>query len=176
MNIKPKRIMICGIYKITNPIGKIYIGQSIDIDRRWRDHKQTLNNKNKNKLIESFLEYGYNNHIFEIIEECKKEDLKDLERFYQDKYNVLYPNGLNLKLTGTNLKSPVLHSDYLNKMITNNSNRITSEETRRKLSIASKGRTMSPEAREKIRQFNIGRIVTPEVRLKISITLKNKYK
>ena len=25
---------ICGIYKITNPKGKVYIGQSIDIEKR----------------------------------------------------------------------------------------------------------------------------------------------
>ena len=32
--------MITGIYKITNRInGKVYIGQSIDIRRRWRQHR-----------------------------------------------------------------------------------------------------------------------------------------
>ncbi len=29
-----------GIYKITNPEGKIYIGQSIDIDRRFKEYKR----------------------------------------------------------------------------------------------------------------------------------------
>ena len=32
--------MICGIYKITNTINnKVYIGQSVDIHRRWKDEK-----------------------------------------------------------------------------------------------------------------------------------------
>lgn len=31
--------MICGIYKITNKVnGKIYIGQSVDIEGRWKGH------------------------------------------------------------------------------------------------------------------------------------------
>ena len=34
------REKICGIYKITNLInGKVYIGQSTNIERRWKDHK-----------------------------------------------------------------------------------------------------------------------------------------
>lgn len=32
---------ICGIYKITNNLnGKSYIGYSIDIQRRWSQHKK----------------------------------------------------------------------------------------------------------------------------------------
>lgn len=168
------RIRICGIYKITSPSGKVYIGQSIDVERRWRDHKQTIKNKVKNKLIESFLESGYSSHIFEVICECNKEDLRELERFYQDKFNVLYPNGLNLKLTGTEDKPPVLHSSYLEKMSLNNSRRIVTPETREKLSIIARARKVSPETKEKIRQANLGRLVSTETRIKISITLKSK--
>ena len=37
----------CGIYKIENKInGKCYIGQSVDILRRWRVHKTIANNEN----------------------------------------------------------------------------------------------------------------------------------
>ena len=33
-------MLICGIYKITNQTnGKCYIGQSVNIKRRWRSHK-----------------------------------------------------------------------------------------------------------------------------------------
>ncbi|WP_366140436.1 GIY-YIG nuclease family protein, partial [uncultured Fibrobacter sp.] len=34
---------ICGIYKITNLVnGKSYIGQSINISSRWKQHTQSL--------------------------------------------------------------------------------------------------------------------------------------
>ena len=38
----------CGIYKITNKInGKCYIGQSVDIKRRWREHINHAKRKDK---------------------------------------------------------------------------------------------------------------------------------
>ena len=36
--------MICGIYKITNTLNThSYIGQSIDIEKRWKYHKNSNN-------------------------------------------------------------------------------------------------------------------------------------
>lgn len=69
-----------GIYKITSPSGKIYIGQSWDIQRRWKFHKR---GKEKTYLQNSFNKYGYENHKFEIIYEMPfdviQEDLNDAE-------------------------------------------------------------------------------------------------
>ena len=87
-----------GIYKITNPKGEVYIGQSIDIQRRFNCHGYS---KRKNgKLNDSFLKYGKENHKFEVIEECLVELLNERERYYQDYYNVL-ENGLNKSLIST---------------------------------------------------------------------------
>ena len=58
-----------GIYKITSPTNKIYIGQSWDIKNRWKGYKYTKQNKSINKLQSSFIKYGLKNHIFEIIHE-----------------------------------------------------------------------------------------------------------
>ena len=57
-----------GIYKITNLINdKKYVGQSIHIDRRWKEHIY----QNRNSAIHQAIEkYGIENFIFEIIEEC----------------------------------------------------------------------------------------------------------
>ena len=61
---------ICGIYKITNKInGKCYIGQSIDIIKRWKtEYKWYQINKH---LLAAFNKYGLENFNFEIIEECE---------------------------------------------------------------------------------------------------------
>ena len=50
--------MSCGIYKITNLINnKVYIGQSIDIERRWQEHRKLC--KTGNALIyKAFRKYG----------------------------------------------------------------------------------------------------------------------
>lgn len=89
-----------GIYKITNVKGKIYVGQSRDIDKRFKQYKR-LSCKGQIKLYNSLLKYGINNHIFEIIEECNFNELSIRERYWQDYYSVL-DNGLNLCLTSGN--------------------------------------------------------------------------
>ena len=60
-----------GIYKITSPSGKVYIGQSIDIERRFRHYKRMVC-KDQVKVYNSFLKYGVDAHIFEILELCDK--------------------------------------------------------------------------------------------------------
>ena len=84
-------IKICGIYKITNKInGKCYIGQSNDIHRRW---KQELapNAKLNPHLARAFEKYGIDNFEFEIIEECRREQLNEREQFYIEIYHSIDP-------------------------------------------------------------------------------------
>jgi predicted GIY-YIG superfamily endonuclease len=57
-----------GIYKIINPEGKIYIGLSKDIKRRWNDYKCSTSMKGYSLLKESFKTLGFDKHIFEIKE------------------------------------------------------------------------------------------------------------
>jgi len=85
-----------GIYKITSPNNKIYIGQSVNLKERLRKYKK-LNCKRQIKLYNSFLKYGFKNHIFEIVEECSEELLNEREIYWGEFYNVL-EEGLNLRL------------------------------------------------------------------------------
>ena len=59
-----------GIYKITNPKGKVYIGKSIDINKRLTYYKHYSHRKTQHKLNNSISKYGFENHTLEIIEEC----------------------------------------------------------------------------------------------------------
>ena len=83
-----------GIYKITNKINNLsYIGQSTQIEQRFREHKKSYNwyrEKNK-KLYKDILEYGIDNFSFEILEECSIEELNDQDQYYIKYYNT-YPN------------------------------------------------------------------------------------
>ena len=83
-----------GIYKITSPSGKIYIGQSINIEKRFKGYKYSKAKKQP-ILHRSFVKYGVENHKFEIICECKKSDLYKLEAKYQILYSAKSPKGLN---------------------------------------------------------------------------------
>ncbi len=71
---------ICGIYKITNQInGKCYIGQSVNIKRRWQEHYK-FNSREQDAVIhQAFKKYGIENFSFEILEECSQNQLDDLE-------------------------------------------------------------------------------------------------
>ena len=90
-----------GIYKITNTVNnKVYIGQSIDIMRRWRQHKQSFESlTGQRKLIQEVKQYGKDNFTFEIIEECKIEELDVKERKYIALFDS-YKNGLNMTIGG----------------------------------------------------------------------------
>ena len=61
--------VICGIYKIISPSGKIYIGESENIPNRIYYYK-IVSCKKQRRLYNSIKKYGWENHIFEIIEEC----------------------------------------------------------------------------------------------------------
>ena len=123
-----------GIYKITNPKGAVYIGQSYNIFYRFSQYKR-LNCKPQRKLYNSLNKYGYENHTFEIIETCY-ENLNVRERYYQDLYNVISKNGLNCRLTKLNDKSGTLSNETKKKIGDGNRGKIRSIETRNKISIA----------------------------------------
>ena len=88
---------LTGIYKITSPSGKIYIGQSTDIDNR-KYYYEFIKCKGQFKIYNSLLKYSWKQHKFEIIEECSEEQLNKREIYWGLKFKVLGPNGLNLKL------------------------------------------------------------------------------
>jgi group I intron endonuclease len=93
--------MSIGIYKITNLInGKCYIGQSINIEKRWGIYKSNVIKLiNKYPLDKSFIKYGIKNFSFEIIKECPKENLNCLEQFFIRVYNSYYKFGFGYNMT-----------------------------------------------------------------------------
>lgn len=110
-----------GIYKITNPKNKVYVGQSIDINRRWEEYVNLRKDAIGVKLYNSLKKYGPNEHKFEIIEECKSKQLDKKEIYWGLFFDVLNPKkGLNLKL--------------------GNSNGKCSEKTKERMSVAKKGK------------------------------------
>ena len=106
-----------GIYKIENKInGKKYIGQSIDINRRFREHKNSLrNNKHGNNYLQaSFNKYGEDNFTFEIIDICEIDELDAFERLYINKYESMHNEwGYNLEDGGNENK--ILSKETLEK-------------------------------------------------------------
>ena len=89
---------ICGIYLIENKINHHkYVGQSIDIAKRWKAHLQRYKifNKEYDKVLyQAFRKYGISNFNFTILEECSREQLNEKE-LYWIKYYDSYRHGYN---------------------------------------------------------------------------------
>lgn len=103
--------MSCGIYKITNNVNKkIYVGKSINIKRRWREHRSCYLKPDKDcYLYRAMRKYGIDNFTFEIIEECSEDDnLNEKERYWIEYYNS-FKNGYNETQggEGKNIFSPI---------------------------------------------------------------------
>ena len=81
-----------GIYKITNlENGMCYVGQAANIADRWKQHiKRGIGAEplTRNKLYPAMLSIGVENFSFEIIEECDRSKLNELEDYWQDFYKA----------------------------------------------------------------------------------------
>ena len=86
----------CGVYQITNKInGKSYIGASINIEKRWEQHR--ADSYGSTPLADAFRYYGVKNFVFKILAECKAEELVDMKQMYMDNLGCEY----NVKATAT---------------------------------------------------------------------------
>lgn len=100
-----------GIYKITNQInGKVYIGQAIDIQKRWERHKSVYNKPNSHEydyhIYRGFRTYGLDNFKFEVIEECTESELNEREIYWISYYNS-YRDGYNETEGGNYARHPM---------------------------------------------------------------------
>lgn len=137
---------ICGIYKITSPSGRVYVGQSIDIEKRFRAYRSLTFNNKQTLIARSLKKHGHENHSFEIIAECLPEKLNDLEIFYIAQFNSFNSEtGLNLKSGG---RSGGMCSEEVKKKL----RKPKSKEAKEKYRRAALGRTYGEETKEKHRQ------------------------
>lgn len=143
---------ICGIYKITSPTKRVYVGQSVNIKKRFNSYKRS-SAKDHPKLSCSFQKHGIENHVFEIITECDKSKLDELEIYYIDKLDTV-KNGMNCKGGGHRATL----SEFSRKKLSN-SLKIAGQrpETKERRSVWQRGRKMSAGAILKMSQHRIGK-------------------
>lgn len=149
------------IYKIVNILnGKIYIGKTVQkLNERVKQH---LRNKYISGIDGALKKYGLENFKVEVVEKCTIDILDEREKFWIAFYDCKSPNGYNLTDGGEGISNP-------------------SQETRKKLSKASKGRPLPESARENLSIVNsgegnpfFGRHHTEETKNKISNSLKGR--
>jgi group I intron endonuclease len=177
-----------GIYKITSPSGKIYIGQSVNIEKRLMCYKN-LRCKSQPIIYNSLLKYGFEKHTFEVLCECSIENLNNKERYYQDYFSATGINGMNCVLTASSNKSgklsketiikikiarskQIITKEHSEKISKSNTGRKHSKETKEKISMSQKGKIISEESRKKISESAKGRVISEETRIKLSESSK----
>lgn len=181
-----------GIYKIENVInGCVYVGQSVDLKRRWRRHCNALdNNLHDNEYLQRAWDfYGKESFIFKIILYCESFELTRYEQCLVDVTENMY-NLLRECVTshfGNNYRLGKLHTDETKKKMSDSKKgRPKSKEERRKDSEALKKwwgehketdhrrREQSPERIAKLIKYNQTRILSEETLKKMSESKKGK--
>lgn len=127
--------MVSGIYKITNIInGKVYIGQSKDVVRRFKQHFNKRSKVSNTHLHYSMNHYGIHNFVFEVIKETY--DLDYWERFFIFWYKSSDSQyGYNLTdggQKGTKRKDDFVYTDEMKKKMSESAKRNWSDENYRK--------------------------------------------
>jgi group I intron endonuclease len=176
---------VYNIYLITNlDNNKKYVGLTkFSITERFYQHV-----KRGFLLTEAIKKYGEDKFFIELIEEVDSAGRAyELEQYYIKEYNTKIPYGYNLTDGGDGIfgwevteeyrqecseRVKQLHKEKKVGMYGKNH----SDETKRKMSVASKGkskpwligRKLSPESIEKLRQINLGRVLSDETKKKIS--------
>jgi len=111
------------IYSITNITNdKRYIGETMDVERRLKEHEEDLNNNKHHsyKLQQAWNTYGAESFKFEVIEELDKNIKNFIAQYvliaYEDKYIKEYDSINN----GYNVEETLKEIQLGNKSITNN--------------------------------------------------------
>jgi group I intron endonuclease len=162
-----------GIYKITSPNNRIYIGQSVNVKSRFSKYK-SLDCKSQTKLYKSFLKYGIINHSFEVLEECLLESLNDKERYWQDFFNSGSREHLNCRYTASNDKSGFMTYESKLKMSKSRTGIKRPISLIEKLKQINTGSKRSEESKLKMSLAQVGKKASLETRQKMSLFQKNK--
>lgn len=126
-----------GIYMITSPSGKSYIGRSLNLKQRLNKYRNKLC-KQQVGILHAITKYGWDNMTVTILYSEPRTDttndtLNTLEQYYIALHNTLVPAGYNLN-TGGN--QPVLSEDTKRRIAKAATGRKFSEESKLKMSVA----------------------------------------
>lgn len=152
--------MICGIYQIKQKsTGLFYIGSSVNIARRWRQHVRDLNagRHHSPRLQRAWSKHGQADFEFLIVQETKTNALRSTEESLLQKLKPAF----NARLSATGMPLGGKHSEATKAKFRGENNpffgRRHAPETVAKMVSASSGRRLSPETRAKIAASKLGK-------------------
>ena len=115
-----------GIYKITSKTsGKVYVGQSINIKKRFYEHLYQAFHREElgytSILHQAMRKYGAEDFYLEVLEECSAEELDNREKYWIEELNCMSPNGYNILSGGQGKRAAPLFCKSCGKEITKHS-------------------------------------------------------
>lgn len=161
-----------GIYLIRNTInGRMYVGSSNQIMRRWNDHCSTLSSgKHGNQRLQNaWFKYGRRYFVFNVLEYV--EDISRIHEREQYWMDLLAPY-YNITPSAGSRKGMKWTKEQCAKLSVAQKGRVISQATRDKISAALKGTRHSPESYRKQSEKIRGRKLSEETKTKLSIAHK----
>jgi len=164
-------IPLIGIYKITSPSGRVYIGQSWNIKKRWNKYRSDVPDLPQPILQASFLKYGAKNHSYEVLKilsgKCTQDELDWFEKVYIEYYKNLGVKMMNCRDGGSVGKHSKETREKISrtqkgKRVSNSGSfkkghvMVFTQEHREKISQAKRGIKLSEETKRKLSEINSG--------------------
>lgn len=175
--------MRSGIYAIIHrESGRWYVGQSRDLDRRWRKHSSQLrhNHHNNSHLQNTWNKYGPEAFDFEVLILAPVRLLNDLEQAYLDDPETSHFNvARHADAPARGLIRSAETKALISQASAEQRRLPCSAETRAKLSASRRGYRCSPETRAKMSAAKKGRKQpprTPEHRAKLSAANRGRQR
>lgn len=163
-----------GIYKITSPTGKVYIGQSREIEKRWYNHTHIHYDTHISRSIQK---YGGDAHVFEVAHELpidvERSVINTYEKFYMDQYRECGFEMLNMAEAGYGGACTPEAAKKISAALKGRKHSKEHRENHRKSMV---GFRHKPETLAKLQASNVGRTHSDETKLKMSMWHKGKPK
>ena len=165
------------IYKIISPNGKIYIGQTINLINRKSAYKNN-HFKTQIKLWNNCQKYNWNPiDTFEIIEKClcgiNSSFINEKEIYWINFYNS-FNNGLNCSEGGKCNRGRIVSEETRKKLKIASTGKKHSLETKKRISNGNNGKIRSKETKDKLKKINTGKKHSEETRKKLKIASTGK--
>lgn len=186
-----------GIYAIINMIdGKLYIGSTHRLARRWRDHKYHLRRGTHHSILlqRAWDKHGEAAFRFDVLLTCSvgEETLRAYEQYALDEFAPAYNIAFiaSAPMTGrthtiatrekmseahTGKPKSATHRANIGKGQLGNKRGPHTPETIKKMSEAHIGHMHTPESKLKISEGNLGKVVSAESRKKMSESAQRRW-
>lgn len=167
---------VAGIYLLCNVVnGKCYVGQSVNISRRWREHLKAMRSNHKSHLYDAMRKHGAENFMLVVLEECGPEQADAREAFWMAHFDC-HANGYNYRPAGklTQTLTPEARASISNRL----RGKKMSPERIEQMRQTSTGKPCSESAKAKLREFHSGIVLDEatanQIKAEVTATLPEK--